>query len=217
MKIEGIIFDLDGTLLDTLEDIADTANQMLRKHGFPIHELNEYRYLVGDGIKTLIYRSLPAENRQEQTIQDCLITYREYYERNWNVHTQPYAGVPELLQALAKTPLKTAVLSNKKHEFTVRCAQAFLPDHAFALVLGHREGKSALKPDPACALEIAQQLGIAPERFLFMGDTGIDMQTALAAGMFPVGALWGFREKEELLQSGAKAIIAQPLELLKLL
>jgi phosphoglycolate phosphatase len=216
MKFDAIIFDLDGTLLDTLEDIADTANQMLRKHGFPTHELNEYRYLVGDGIKTLIYRSLPTENRQEQTIQDCLITYREYYERNWNVHTRPYAGVPELLQALAKTPLKTAVLSNKKHEFTVRCAQAFLPGHPFVVVLGQREGR-ALKPDSGGALEIAEKLGIAPERFLFLGDTGIDMQTALAAGMFPVGALWGFREKEELLQSGAKAVIAQPLELLKLL
>ncbi|RPI77671.1 MAG: HAD family hydrolase [Desulfobacteraceae bacterium] len=217
MNIEAIIFDLDGTLLDTLEDIADTANQMLIKHGFPTHELHEYRYLVGDGIKTLIHRALPVENRQAQTIEDCLVTYREYYERYWKVHTRPYAGVPELLQALSKIPVKTAILSNKKHEFTVHCVQAFLSHHDFALVLGHREGKSALKPDPACALEIAQQLGIAPSRFLFLGDTGIDMQTALAAGMFPVGALWGFREKEELLQSGAKAIIARPPELLKLL
>jgi phosphoglycolate phosphatase len=216
MKFEGIIFDLDGTLLDTLEDIADTANQMLRKHGFPTHALQEYRYLVGDGIKTLVFRALPPESRQEEMIGNCLITYREYYDRHWNVHTKPYQGVVELLKALRKKPLKTAVLSNKKHEFTVRCAQTFLPEHDFALILGHREG-SVLKPNPVNALEIAKNLGIAPDRFLFLGDTGIDMQTALAANMFPVGALWGFREKEELLQSGAKAIISQPLELLKLL
>lgn len=216
MPFEAVIFDLDGTLLDTLEDIANTTNQMLTKHGFPAHDIKAYRYLVGDGVRTLIYRALPAESRQEQIIEKCLLTYQENYELNWKVNTKPYPGIHELLKALGKLSLKTAVLSNKKHNFTLRCIQEFFPDHHFVLVQGHSEG-TALKPDPTSALRIAQKLDLAPERFLYLGDTAIDMQTALAAGMFPVGALWGFRTKEELIQSGAKAIIEHPLDFLKLI
>lgn len=216
MQFKAVIFDLDGTLLDTLEDIAGSANSALMKYGFPVHEVDAYRYFVGEGMTTLISRALPAEKRNDDIIADCVKAFRENYSRNWNVNTRPYDGVTELLDALAAKHVKMAILSNKPDNFTKHCTREFLPNRNFEMILGQRDGIPR-KPDPVGALEIAEGLGITPSRFLYLGDSAVDMKTAVRAGMFPVGALWGFRPLDELRGHGAQAVIERPMELLGLL
>jgi len=189
MTYKAILFDLDGTLLDTLEDLGNSVNRVLAARGFPTHTLNEYRYFVG---------------------------FSEDYGWSWNVKTRPYEGIPEMLDALTERGLKIAVLSNKQHEFTKRCVADLLPNWTFGVVLGQRDAVNR-KPDPAGAVEVAERLHIPPAEFLYLGDSAIDMRTAIAAGMFPVGVLWGFRSAEELKEGGAQALIERPLEILNLL
>jgi phosphoglycolate phosphatase len=216
MQYDVVLFDLDGTLLDTLADLGNAVNEVLAVHGFPAHPLDSYRYFVGEGVVRLIEAALPEDARRPDTIASCLRAFRENYGQCWSVETRPYGGVPELLDVLTARGLKLAVLSNKPHSFTQLCVQKLLPNWAFEAVFGQREGVPQ-KPDPAGALEIARLLGAVPSRFLYVGDTAVDMQTARAAGMFPVGVLWGFRPREELAESGAQALIAHPKELLPLL
>lgn len=216
MNFSAVIFDLDGTLLDTLQDIADSANRVLETNGFPIRTLEAYRHFIGDGVSQLFFHLIPESYREDDLIQRCGKKFREVYGRRWNVHTRPYEGIPELLDTLSRRNVPTAVLSNKPHEFTVRCVNKFLAGHDFRLVLGQRD-EIPRKPDPAGAQQIIEALSIPAERMVYLGDTAIDVQTSLAAGMFPVGVLWGFRSQYELEHSGARAVIAQPMELLKLL
>ncbi|HHT9108457.1 MAG TPA: HAD family hydrolase [Candidatus Wunengus sp. YC63] len=216
MHFKAILFDLDGTLLDTLEDLGTAANRVLDKYGFPSHTMDNYRLFVGDGVVTLMNRALPEDKRNNDTIQICVKTFREEYGKSWNVKTRPYDGVPEMLDALATHGLKMAVLSNKPDEFTKLCVTEYLPKWAFDIVLGQRNSLP-LKPDPAGALEIAKCLDVPPSHFIYLGDTAIDMKTAVAADMFPVGALWGFRTGKELLENGAQALIKRPQEILNLL
>lgn len=216
MHYKAILFDLDGTLLDTLEDLGNAANRVLEKYGFPTHTMADYRYFVGDGVVTLMNRALPEDKRNNDTIQICVKTFREEYGKSWNVKTRPYDGVSEMLDALATHGLKMAVLSNKPDEFTKLCVTEYLPKWAFDIVLGQRNSLP-LKPDPSGALEIAKCLDVPSSYFIYLGDTAIDMKTAISAGMFPVGALWGFRTGKELLESGARALIKRPQEILNLL
>lgn len=216
MHFKAIVFDLDGTLLDTLEDLGNAANRVLTRKGFPTHDVDTYRYLVGDGAVMLINRALPEDKRNEDTIRVCVQAFREEYGQNWNVKTKPYDGVAEMLDALMAYGMKMAVLSNKPDDFTKRCVSEFLPNWAFEMVLGQSDS-IPLKPDPAGAKKIAQCLNIPPSDFIYLGDTAIDMKTAVAAGMFPVGALWGFRTGKELRENGAQALINRPQELLSLL
>ena len=212
----AVIFDLDGTLLNTLEDIANSANSVLESHGFPTHEIYEYRNFVGDGINMLITRVLPQDKQNDDTIRACVKAFREVYSRNWKVKTKPYDGVAEMLDELSARRLKLAVLSNKPDDFTKKCVDGLLPKWNFAIVLGYHSG-SLRKPDPTGARQIAEYLNISPSHILYLGDSDVDMQTASAAGMFPVGALWGFRSMGELRASGARAVIERPQELLTLL
>ncbi len=212
----AVIFDLDGTLLDTLTDIAHAGNCVLRQFGYPEHPVDAYRYFVGDGVRVLFERTLPDQNRNDATVEACAVEFRDAYSRLWNVHTHLYPGIDKLLAAIAQVPLPMAVLSNKPHAFTKLCVAEYLPEDDFGVVLGQREGVPQ-KPDPAGALEIAAQFSLSPDRFLFLGDTAVDMQTALAAGMVPVGVRWGFRPERELTEAGAQAIIGEPSELLALL
>ena len=216
MCFEAILFDLDGTLLDTLEDLGNAANRVLEKYDFPTHTMADYRYFVGDGVVTLMNRALPEDKRNNDTIQICVKTFREEYGKSWNVKTRPYDGVPEMLDALVTHGLKMAVLSNKPDEFTKLCVTEFLPKWAFDMVIG-QHNSLPLKPDPAGALEIVKCLDVPPSNFIYLGDTAIDMKTAVAAGMYPVGALWGFRTEKELLENGAQALIKRPQEILTLL
>ncbi|MGO9019045.1 MAG: HAD family hydrolase [Syntrophobacteraceae bacterium] len=216
-NFQAIILDVDGTLLDTIQDLADSMNSTLRHFGFPIHELQKYKYFVGDGMENLVRRSLPDSVKiGPMLLSQCIEMMRQTYERNWNVKSRPYPGIPELLDALTARGLKMAVLSNKPHDLTRKVIEALLPTWRFEVVMGERPSVPR-KPDPSSALEIANRLGVEPAGFLYLGDTATDMKTANAAGMYAVGALWGFRNAEELIESGAKKLIAKPAELLELL
>ncbi|MGA2027823.1 MAG: HAD family hydrolase [Syntrophobacteraceae bacterium] len=209
--------DVDGTLLDTLQDLADSMNSTLRHFGFPVHELEKYKYFVGDGMENLVRRSLPDSAKTDlRLISRCIEMMRQIYERNWNVKSRPYPGIPELLDALTARGLKMAVLSNKPHVLTQRVIEGLLPTWRFEVVMGECPPVPR-KPDPASALGIANRLGVEPAGFLYLGDTATDMKTANAAGMYAVGVLWGFRNAEELILSGAKKLIAKPAELLELI
>lgn len=212
----AVLFDLDGTLLDTLADLGNAVNRTLEAHGLPTHPLDAYRNFVGDGVYKLIERALPADRRDPQTFESCLQTYRKDYARNWNVQTRPYPGIAELLDELIARRIRLAVLSNKPDEFTQVCVRQLLGRWRFDVVLGARDDIPP-KPDPASALEIARRLELSPGQFIYLGDSGVDMQTARAAGMTCVGALWGFRTREELQAAGAQKLIRHPLELLELL
>ena len=214
MRYQAVIFDLDGTLLDTLEDLADSMNAALQGLGYPAHPIADYRYFVGDGIREMARRVLPASHRNEETVELTVKKMFAEYDRRWKVKTVPYPGICEMLDALTKAGLPMAVLSNKPDPFTKIMVPALLPGWKFSPVFGARP-EVPIKPDPQAALEIAATLGVAPERFLYLGDTGTDMQTASAAGMHAVGVTWGFRQEEELVENGAKTILRKPEELMK--
>jgi phosphoglycolate phosphatase len=213
----AIIFDMDGTLLDTLADIATATNRVLTAHGLPTHQVEAYRYFIGDGARMLIRRVLPQNGPgphqpDEDLVQACLEDFETEYSRNWRQNTRPYPGVTDLLDSLVKRHIPIAILSNKPDSFTQSFVRELLSDWPFAVVAGHRIG-IALKPDPAGALAVAKQLNQPPFKILFLGDSCVDMQTAVAAGMYPVGACWGFRPRRELLESGARALIDHPRQL----
>lgn len=212
---KAVIFDLDGTLLDTLEDIADAANRVLVARGFPPRSLEVHRAAIGNGARQLMLSVLPESNREAITVQECFEAFRKEYGERWNVKTRPYAGIPEMLDALQTRGLRLAVLSNKPAELTRKCVLGLLSRWKFEMVIG-AEDHIPSKPDPSGAIEIAKRLGISSDKFLYLGDSGVDMKTANAAGMFAVGALWGFRGREELLRDGAKVILEHPEEMLHL-
>jgi len=214
-KFKAVLFDLDGTLLDTLQDIADSANAALRQLGFTEHPTEAYKYFVGDGIEELAERALPQSERNADTVAECLKLTRNEYQRRWAVHTRPYPGIREMLDELRNRNVPMSVLSNKPHEFTCRMVNEFFGYDCFVLVLGATEN-IPIKPDPTAALQIAEQMKIPPAQFVYVGDSGTDMQTAEAAGMYAVGALWGFRTKDELVRTGAERLIERPCELVTL-
>ena len=214
--VRAVIFDLDGTLLDTLEDIGRAANRVLSSNGFPDHPLESYKYFVGDGAAVLFQRALPDGFGRGDTLERCLRQFRDDYGRAWNVATKLYPGVPDLLNGLAGRGIRMSVFSNKPHAITEACVDGFLGAWTFDVVLGHRDG-APKKPDPSGALAIAARTGVRPDEFLYLGDTGTDMETAHRAGMRPIGALWGFRTREELEAHGAERLLEHPAELIDLL
>ena len=213
MKYPAVIFDLDGTLLDTLADIADAMNAALERIGFPGHETAAYRYLTGDGVRALAERSIPEPAKNDTAVAACIREFRSQYADRWGTKTRPYPGIPELLAGLAGRRIRLSVLSNKLDEFTRRAVRDFLPGFEFSFVIGAKPDLPP-KPDPAGALLIASGLAIPPSQIIYLGDTGVDMLTAVRAGMFPVGALWGFRDEKELREHGAGSVIGTPGELL---
>lgn len=216
MKFEAVLFDLDGTLLDTIEDLTDSMNEALKRLGVPVHDSEACKMFVGDGVEKFALRALPKNRRDEVTVAKCVTGMREVYSKRWAQKTRPYDGIPELLDNLTRREIKLAVLSNKPHDPTQEMVTKLLSKWRFDPVVGARPSVPK-KPDPTLALRIAQQLQVAPENFLYLGDTGTDMRTARGAGMFPVGALWGFRTAEELKDTGAEVLVAHPSEVLQLL
>jgi phosphoglycolate phosphatase len=210
----AVIFDLDGTLLDTLEDLADSMNAVLESLGYPPHPLASYRHFTGDGVVALAERSLPPRARSEEIVSRCVKLMKQEYDKRWAKKTRPYEGIPELLDGLEERSISINVLSNKLEKFTRLTVLKFLPRWKFQCIVGVAPSVPE-KPSPEGALRIARSCGIAPANFAYLGDTNTDMRTASAAGMLPVGALWGFRSREELLESGAQEVIARPAELLK--
>jgi phosphoglycolate phosphatase len=211
-----VLFDLDGTLIDSLADIADAANRVLISQGFPAHPRDAYRGFIGDGVPTLFARALPAGAGTPERIAACAEGFRVAYADAWNVATRVYDGIPELLDTLAGRGLKLAVLSNKPDAFTKGCVRHYLAAWPFAPVHGDRAGVPR-KPDPAGAKAIAGELGLDPGAILYVGDTSVDMATARRAGMPAVGVAWGFRSADELWESGAGAVIDHPRELAAIL
>jgi phosphoglycolate phosphatase len=216
VTVGGVIFDLDGTLLDTLDDIADSANIVLAERGHPVHVVDAYKYFVGDGAPTLIHRILPEQCRTAEEEALCLQRYRDVYAVRWKMKTTSYPGILAMLRTMAARGMRLAVLSNKPHDSTIECVEGFLGDMRFDVVQG-QTNTYPKKPDPAGALAIVCAFGLAPSACLYVGDTATDMQTAVRAGMIPVGVLWGFRPAEELTANGAKRLVAHPSELLSLL
>jgi phosphoglycolate phosphatase len=215
MQFLAVLFDLDGTLLDTLEDIAASMNAALERAGFPPHPVQRYRQLVGGGVSDLSHRVLPAGSGEEDA-RSVETFMREEYFRRWADRTRPYPGIRELLDTLRGAGVRRSVLSNKPEDFTLMLCERYFRIGDFEIVRGAREGVPK-KPDPAAALAIARDMGIEPARFAYLGDSGSDMKTALAAGMHPVGALWGFRGADEMSAAGAKTMIERPEELMRII
>ncbi len=217
MAFRAAIFDLDGTLLDTIEDLTDSMNAALAALGHPLRTTAECRNLVGDGLATFIRRALPESFRGDETAAARLDKLmRMEYQARQAVKTRPYPGIADMLSRLAERGVPHCVLSNKPHASTLSVVARYFPGHPFRIVYGARDG-FPVKPDPAGALEIAGLLDLPPAAILYLGDTNTDMMTARAAGMFAVGALWGFRTREELLANGAQALAARPADVLRLL
>jgi phosphoglycolate phosphatase len=213
-SFEAVIFDLDGTLLDTLDDLADSMNAVLRIMGFETHETEAYRSFTGNGIVAMAERVLPPDHRDQGTVMECVQEMKKEYRKRWAYKTKPYPGIPELLDKLKKKNVRISVLSNKVHEFTELSVKRLLPDWEFDCVLGMKAGMLP-KPDPHGALSIAKKMEIEPKKIVYLGDTDTDMKTAVAAGMLPVGGLWGFRTEKELKKSGACHTISKPEQLLR--
>jgi len=212
MKHKAIIFDLDGTLLDTLEDLAQSVNLVLSKHNYPTHDTEKYKYLTGSGIFNLVKNALPSHIVSNDEIKCYVDEVRKQYEINWCIKTKPFDGIPEMLSNLTDNNIKLAILSNKPDYFTRIAVDKFLSDWNFDVVFGERQNVP-IKPHPQAALEIASILSLKPEEIIFMGDTNIDMITACNARMYPIGVTWGFRTIDELNKNGAKKILNHPTEL----
>ncbi len=212
MKYSVIIFDLDGTLIDSLEDIANSANNILSLHGFPLHPVNQYKQYIGDGVFKLVERILPADKREKAFIEKFMKAFREDYHKNCDITSTPFNGIMQLLYGLKNKGLRLAVLSNKPDELTRRCIDKMLPVECFDIIRGHLDSRPR-KPNPETALEIIKQMGVQPSETVFVGDMDIDIHTALNAGFLPVGVTWGMRTKQQLTDCGAKIIIDNPEEL----
>jgi len=211
-----IIFDLDGTLLDTLEDIAISANFALTTLGFQVHESVKYRYFVGEGVFKLFENIFASNPQSQEIIHQAVTLFESHYAKQFNQNTKLYDGISKMLTFLQKRGFKMAILSNKPDSFTKLCAIKYLREWKFDVVYGAREGIPR-KPHPKGALDIADILCVKPDVCYYLGDTMIDMQTANSAGMIALGALWGFREEAELKEHGAQYLVKTPSEVIKLL
>jgi phosphoglycolate phosphatase len=211
----SVIFDLDGTLLDTIEDMTDAVNAALEQRGYPTRSVEEVKYLVGEGTETFARGALPSEAHEPSIITGLIDEYRAEYAKVWKRKTRPYPGIVDLLNDLDKRGITMAVLSNKRDAVVKEVIAHFLPGIPFADIWGARPGVP-LKPDATAALLLAHRIECFPQHVLFVGDTKTDMQTACAAGMVAVGALWGFRTANELRAHGAQHLIKCPADILAL-
>ncbi|MDR3038834.1 MAG: HAD family hydrolase [Candidatus Adiutrix sp.] len=208
---QAALFDLDGTLLNTLEDLGDSLNEALAEEGLPGHGYDDYRLMVGNGQRLLVTRALPEDRRDEAGLERVYRKFAVRYRLNQFRKTRPYSGLPEMLAELKRRGLRLAVLSNKLQANTTAVVGHYFPG-VFEAVWGLSPERPA-KPDPASALALAVTLGLPPAGFIYLGDSGVDMETARRSGMYPVGVTWGYRERKELLAAGAAEIIDAPAEL----
>jgi phosphoglycolate phosphatase len=214
MSVRAVIFDLDGTLLNTLEDLADAGNATLKAFGFPAHPVESYKQFVGDGVAMLVKRAMPPEHMD--AYPRVLARMREEYSKHLDCKTKPYPGVPQLLKALSGRGIGLCVLSNKPEQFCKANMTQFFGGVRWAAIVGE-SAAIRRKPDSEGALAIAKRLGMTPEEFLFVGDSPMDVKCGLDAGMTPVGVTWGFRGRDTLEEAGAKLFIDKPEELMGLL
>lgn len=216
MNVKAVIFDLDGTLLNSLEDIGEAANSALSRHGYATHPIDDYRYFVGDGLQTLVERIVPEEKRGVGEVEALIATFKDLYQDGWHRKSYLYEGVGEMVVRLQKAGVALTVFSNKPDAFTRLCVKHFFPLEPFV----HVQGQCAAipkKPDPAGALAIADKLGLPVEQIVFVGDSGIDIRTGKGADMTTIGVEWGFRGKKELEANGADHLVKAPWEIVDLL
>lgn len=215
MGYRAAIFDLDGTLVDSLADLADSANAMLAFYGFLQHSLEEYRYFVGNGARKLMERCLPPERAKDPGfVDEALERYNRCYEERMLHKTHPYEGILSMLEALGKRGIPLAICTNKQQFAADVVAGKMFPEGTFREVIGDRKGMPR-KPDPTRALEIVDHFGVRPENVAYLGDSSTDMETARNAGFLPIGVAWGFRPVRELMESGAEVVLHTPMELLE--
>lgn len=210
-----VIFDLDGTLLNTIADLAAAANHALQVNGFPTHAPEAYPYFVGNGVRKLLWRVLPEEARSDEMIDRLMVDFKEYYGEHLYVHTQPYNGISELLQQLRANDVQIAVASNKYQAAVNRLIDHFFGDLHWAAIWGQREG-IPVKPDPSIVFGILSEVPTPKAKVLYVGDSGVDMTTARRAGVTSVGVNWGFRSEQELRDNYADHIVADPRRILRL-
>lgn len=210
MPLRALIFDLDGTLIDSLADIGGAVNHALREYGLPDHPLDSYRQFVGEGVVKLIERAVPATRPELR--EPVMALYRSFYAENLLVHTKPYAGIPEALDAFVARGVRMAILSNKPEPATRKIAGALFSRWPFERIHGERPNVPR-KPDPTAALEIARAMAVPVDQVGFVGDTSVDMGTAVNAGMYGVGCSWGLRDVAELVEAKARVILERPDQL----
>lgn len=213
-KYKGIIFDLDGTLLDTLDDLGDSMNEALETLGYPIYTIDQYKTKIAGGFRGLGINALPKETN-EKVINQLIDVFVEVYDRKYANKTRPYERIQELLNDLVSKDIILGINSNKRDRYTKSLVDKFFRNIPFVKIYGEREGLPK-KPDPYTALEIAKEMGLSVSDILFIGDTRVDIQTAHNAGMHSVGVLWGFRDYEELRDYGATYIVEKPEDILEL-
>lgn len=213
--IKAVLFDLDGTLVDSLIDLADGVNYALTQKGFSTHPVESFKYFVGDGIPKMIERALPEGNRDADTVNEVKNIFLPYYAIHYADNTYAYYGMPELVNRLKADGFIVAVVTNKDQNMANEVVTK-LYGNAFDLIFGKRDGIPA-KPDPTAALMAMSELGVTPKECVFIGDSGMDVATAVNSGAVPVGELWGFRKEDELLANGAKYIISKPNQLLDII
>lgn len=214
MSIKAVIFDLDGTLLDTLGDLTSAVNTALRHHGFPLLTEEDVCSRVGNGVRKLIERSLPG-NAGKTMVDDCLAEFQRAYDEHLVERTHPYQGMPVVIEAFCRRGVRMAVLSNKYHAAACRLVNHYFPGD-MAVTFGERPGVPR-KPDPTSTQEVMHVLGVQPDEILYIGDSDVDMQTAKKAGVTAIGALWGFRDRASLLEAGADHVVERPEDLIQLL
>jgi phosphoglycolate phosphatase len=208
------IFDLDGTLLNTIKDLGEAVNYALDRNGFHTHSIASYPFFVGNGVKRLIERALPEDERKKSTVvKKMLADFKEYYNEHNTILTKPYDGIPELLQELQAQGVQLAVASNKYQQATDKIINHFFPDIDFVAVQGQTDD-IPVKPDPSIIFMILAKARIAKQDTLLVGDSGIDMETARRACVDSVGVTWGFRPVKEIVEYHANVIINRPLDLL---
>ena len=215
MKIKSVVFDMDGTLLNTMDMIVKCNNAVLKSEGYPLRKYEEFFDFVGDGMKKCVSRALPV-GTDDKTIMDVLFKVLDGYN-NEDVKTiKPYDGINEMLKELVERGVKISILTNKEHKYALINAKECLADHKFEKVIGDRP-ETPLKPDPTGLLEIIDHLGFSKEETLFVGDMKADILTGKNAGVRSVGCLWGFGKKEDLIENGADYLIEHPSEILDLI
>lgn len=215
MTYKAVIFDLDGTLVNSIDDLADCMNIVLKNYNYPTHNYKAYKDFIGSGIRSLVIKALPKTQRTEAKINVCFDAMMNIYSTQCTNKTKSYNGIIELLDNLKSRHLKLCVLSNKADALTKKITLTLFPNY-FEFIDG-LSIEAHKKPNPIKAIEISENLGIKPEDIIYVGDTAIDMQTAINAKIYAVGVSWGFRDKKELIENGAKQIINHPLELIDIL
>jgi len=213
-KAKGVIFDLDGTLIDSLKDIAICSNIVLKQLNLPTHPIESYNQFVGGGVEILIKNCTPKDISKE-LFSKVVKRFKEVYETNIQNETKPYKGIYQLLEQLKKKNIKIGILSNKPHEFTFKYYDKFFHDIDIKEVHGQKDNIPK-KPDPTAAKMISENFDISCEEIIFVGDSDVDMKTAKNSGMIAVGVSWGFRGTKELIENGADFIVKTPQDILKL-